>query len=59
MIDFIANYLINIRTRRAFPNVRQGYIRPMIDEEAPKHGETWDKILQDIECVIMPGVYFI
>lgn len=56
MVDFIADYLTNIRSRRVFPNVKPGYMRPMIDEEAPTHGEPWEDIFKDIERVIMPGV---
>lgn len=56
MVDFIADYLTNIRTRRVFPNVKPGYMRPMIDDEAPRVGEAWDDIFKDIERVIMPGV---
>jgi hypothetical protein len=56
MVDFIADYLTNIRTRRVFPNVKPGYMRPMIDEEAPRQGEPWENIFNDIERVIMPGV---
>jgi hypothetical protein len=59
MVDFIADYLTDIRTRRVFPNVKPGYMRPLIDEEAPRHGEAWDDIFKDIERVIMPGVWFI
>jgi hypothetical protein len=56
MVDFIADYLTNIRTRRVFPNVKPGYMRPMIDDEAPRQGEPWENIFNDIERVIMPGV---
>jgi len=56
MVDFIADYLTNIRTRRVFPNVKPGYMRPLIDDEAPSQGEPWDDIFNDIERVIMPGV---
>ncbi|CAF1014077.1 unnamed protein product [Adineta steineri] len=56
MVDFIADYLTTIRTRRVFPNVKPGYMRPLIDEEAPKQGEPWDQIFNDIERVIMPGI---
>jgi len=59
MVDFIADYLTNIRTRRVFPNVKPGYMRPMIDEEAPEHGEPWEDIFKDVERVIMPGVCII
>jgi hypothetical protein len=56
MVDFIADYLTTIRTRRVFPNVKPGYMRPMIADEAPRQGEPWDDIFKDIERVIMPGV---
>ncbi|CAF1034599.1 unnamed protein product [Adineta steineri] len=56
MVDFIADYLTTIRTRRVFPNVKPGYMRPLIDEEAPKQGEPWEQIFNDIERVIMPGI---
>lgn len=56
MVDFIADYLTNIRTRRVFPNVKPGYMRPMINDEAPRLGEAWDDIFKDVERVIMPGV---
>ncbi|CAF3252264.1 unnamed protein product [Rotaria socialis] len=56
MVDFIADYLTNVRSRRVFPNVKPGYMRPLIDAEAPRHGEPWENIFNDIERVIMPGV---
>ena len=56
MVDYIADYLTNIRSRRVFPNVKPGYMRPLIDEEAPRQGEPWENIFNDIERVIMPGV---
>lgn len=56
MVDFIADYLTTIRTRRVFPNVKPGYMRPMMADEAPRQGEPWEQIFNDIERVIMPGV---
>ena len=56
MVDYIADYLTNIRDRRVYPNVKPGYMRPLIAEEAPRHGEPWENIFNDIERVIMPGV---
>ncbi|XP_037903093.1 histidine decarboxylase isoform X2 [Hermetia illucens] len=56
MVDYIADYLENIRDRRVFPNVKPGYMRNLIPDSAPVDGEDWDKIFVDIERVIMPGV---
>ena len=56
MVDFIADYLENIRDRRVFPNVRPGYMKKLTADHPPEDGESWDAIFQDVEGVIMPGV---
>lgn len=56
MVDYIADYLENIRERRVFPNVKPGYMRNLVPDEAPLDGESWSKISEDIERVIMPGI---
>ncbi|KAK4006031.1 hypothetical protein OUZ56_011162 [Daphnia magna] len=56
MVDYVIDYLDNIRNRRVLPTVEPGYLRKLIPEEAPEQGETWQSIFQDIERVIMPGV---
>lgn len=35
MVDYIADYLENIRSRRVFPNVQPGYMRALLPESAP------------------------
>lgn len=56
MVDYIADYLENIRDRRVFPNVKPGYMRNLVPESAPVEGEDWSKIFVDVERVIMPGI---
>jgi hypothetical protein len=56
MVDYIADYLQDIRQRRVFPDVKPGYIRNLVPEQAPELGEDWDTIFSDVERVIMPGV---
>lgn len=56
MIDYVADYLENIRDRRPFPEVQPGYIRELLPEQAPEEGEKWEAVFKDIERVIMPGV---
>ncbi len=56
MVDYIADYLQNIRQRRVFPDVKPGYIRHLLPEQAPELGEDWDTIFADVERVVMPGV---
>lgn len=55
-MDYIADYLENIRKRRVFPDVKPGYIRELVPDEAPEIGEGWDSIFADVERVVMPGV---
>lgn len=56
MVDYIANYLENIRDRRVLPTVKPGYLRPLIPDAAPEKPENWQDVMADIERVIMPGV---
>uniref|UniRef100_A0A182QJR3 Histidine decarboxylase n=1 Tax=Anopheles farauti TaxID=69004 RepID=A0A182QJR3_9DIPT len=56
MVDYIADYLQNIRERRVLPDVQPGYMRNLVPESAPLDGERWENIFADIERVIMPGV---
>ena len=56
MVDYIADYLEDIRERRVFPDVKPGYIRHLVPDQAPEMGEDWDTIFGDVERVIMPGV---
>ena len=56
MIDYVANYLENIRDRRPLPDVEPGYLRELIPDTAPDSGEKWEELFRDIERVIMPGV---
>lgn len=56
MVDYIADYLENIRDRRVYPDVKPGYMRNLLPESAPIDGENWDSIFNDVERVIMPGV---
>ena len=56
MVDFMADYLENIRDRRPLSNVEPGYLHKLIPEEAPEEGEKWEDLFPDIERVIMPGV---
>ncbi|XP_066593381.1 histidine decarboxylase [Prorops nasuta] len=56
MVDYIADYLENIRNRRVYPAVSPGYLRNVLPGSAPVDGEPWDDIFADIERCIMPGV---
>ena len=56
MVDYIADYLENIKERRVTPDVEPGYLSSLLPNEAPADGEQWDTIMQDFETKILPGV---
>eukprot|EP00095_Tigriopus_kingsejongensis_P010576 snap_masked-scaffold1137_size60140-processed-gene-0.11 protein:Tk10576 transcript:snap_masked-scaffold1137_size60140-processed-gene-0.11-mRNA-1 annotation:"aromatic-l-amino-acid decarboxylase" len=56
MIDYVADYLENIRERPVLSKVHPGYLKELIPDEAPNAPEQWKDVMSDIERVIMPGV---
>jgi len=56
MVDYIADYLDTIETRRVLPDVRPGYLAELLPDTAPNTPETFDSIMTDVEKAIMPGV---
>lgn len=42
--------------RRVLPDVKPGYLRPLMPAEAPLKPETWQQVMEDVERLIMPGV---
>ena len=56
MVDYIADYLENIRDRRVFPDVTPGYMKKLVPDEMPLEGEEFKDIFKDVDRVIMPGV---
>ena len=58
MIDYIADYLDTIESRRVTPNIEPGYLKKLLPLEAPQKPEDWNVIMDDVEKKIMPGVGF-
>ncbi|NXH71743.1 DCHS decarboxylase, partial [Hydrobates tethys] len=56
MVDYICQYLSNVRERRVTPDVQPGYMRAQLPDSAPMDPDNWDNIFGDIEKIIMPGV---
>ncbi|CAF4119747.1 unnamed protein product, partial [Adineta steineri] len=56
MIDYIADYLLNIGERRVTSVVEPGYLKQLLPQDAPQTGESWDDIIKDVERVILPGI---
>lgn len=57
-IDFVADYNLTLRNRDVLPDVEPGYLSKLIPGEAPEKSESWQKVLDDVEQFIMPGVSF-
>ncbi|VVC94986.1 unnamed protein product, partial [Leptidea sinapis] len=55
LVDFIADYLENIRDFQVYPSVQPGYLHKRLPTEAPQHPEQWDDIFKDVKDHIMPG----
>lgn len=56
MVDYIANYLDNVRERRPVPDVEPGYLHQLMPDKAPEEGESWEAVFSDVERIVMPGV---
>uniref|UniRef100_A0A672P0L9 Histidine decarboxylase n=1 Tax=Sinocyclocheilus grahami TaxID=75366 RepID=A0A672P0L9_SINGR len=56
MVDFIQQYLTQIRERRVVPDVQPGFMRPLLPSSAPYEPEDWSSIMKDVENIILPGV---
>ena len=58
MVDYIADYLENIRERDVVHKVTPGYLKKLLPSEAPENPEDFEEVFKDIEKFIMPGVSF-
>ena len=56
MINYVADYLDNIRDIPVVPKVSPGYLAKLVPEAAPDKPEHWSEVMRDLETVIMPGV---
>jgi aromatic-L-amino-acid decarboxylase len=56
VIDWIANYYEEIESYSVLSQVEPGEIRAMLPTEAPQQGEPFEKILADMNSIILPGV---
>ena len=46
MIDFVADYLENIRDYPVLPDVKPGYLKYLVPTEAPEDAEQWKDIMK-------------
>ena len=56
LVDWIADFRENISTLRVAPNDKPGAIRAAMPAEPPENGEPFEKILGDIDRLIVPGM---
>jgi aromatic-L-amino-acid decarboxylase len=56
VIDWIADYYANIEKFPVMSRVTPGAIRSSLPAEAPKSGEPFDRILKDVDRLILPGI---
>ena len=56
VVDWIANYLENIRQYPVVPDIKPGDLMDRLPPAAPERGESMDSILQDFERLIVPAV---
>lgn len=56
LIDWIADYLINIEEYPVLPNTKPGELKKRFPKNPPENGESVEEILSDIDRKIIPGV---
>jgi aromatic-L-amino-acid decarboxylase len=56
LADWIADYRENIEKLRVAPNSKPGAIRVALPAQPPEEGEAFEKILDDIDRLIVPGM---
>ncbi len=56
VIDWIANYYEQIEKYPVLSQVQPGEIRSALPEHPPMTGEAFDRLLSDVEQIIMPGI---
>ena len=56
LADWIADYRGKIETLRVAPDSKPGAIRAALPAQPPEQGEPFEKILADVDRVILPGM---
>ncbi|VDK70907.1 unnamed protein product [Litomosoides sigmodontis] len=53
MIDVVVNYWKTLRDRLPLPDVKPGFINELVPQRPPVMGESWEKIFDDIDKVVV------
>jgi len=56
LADWIANFREDIERLRVAPDDKPGAIREQLPKHAPEEGEPFEKILSDVDRIILPGM---
>ena len=56
LADWIADFREHIEQLRVAPNDKPGAIREQLPKRAPEEGESFEKILTDVDHIIVPGM---
>src|SRR5204862_8162341 len=56
LADWIADFRENISSLRVAPNNKPGAIRAALSAQPPEEGEPFEKILDDVDRLIVPGM---
>jgi len=56
VIDWIADYMENVETYPVQSRVAPGEVRSKLPAAAPEEGEPFERILKDVEEIVLPGV---
>jgi aromatic-L-amino-acid/L-tryptophan decarboxylase len=56
LADWIADFRENIEQLQVSPNEKPGAIRARLPKYAPEQGEPFEKILSDVDRIIVPGM---
>src|SRR3989441_10115048 len=56
LADWIADFRENIESLRVAPNEKPGAVRAQLPAQPPEKGEPFEKILKDVDRLIVPGM---
>ncbi|MFO0827204.1 MAG: pyridoxal-dependent decarboxylase [Phycisphaerales bacterium] len=56
LVDWIARYLDEVESRPVLSNVAPGEIRAKLPSAPPEHGEPFERWLDDVERILLPGI---
>ena len=56
LADWIADFRENIESLRVAPNEKPGAVRAQLPAQPPEDGEPFEKILNDVDRLIVPGM---